>query len=788
VRDLADRRCHRRDLLRGPLEAAAGGGNGGGVTAPVLEAALEAHAVGLCVLPPTQDGTKRPNVSSWTQYQQRRATEPEIRDWYRDGRTGLGIVTGRVSSGLEMIEFEGRAIAAGRFEAFLALAEADGLDELVNRIRAGYQERTPSGGLHLLYQVPTALGNTQLAKRPATPEELAENPDDKIKVLIETRGEGGYVVTAPSNGRVHPTGRAWSLEAGGFGTIVMITDEERDRLFGLARALDEMPPPAEPAPRHQHPGDSDGERPGDRFNAAPDVQERVLEVLKRHGWTWVYSLEGVDYLRRPGKEAPGISASLGHVAPGVLRVFSTSTIFEARAHSPFSVYGLLEHGGDFAAAAAALEPPITIVGTGGPGSAPAEPETRIEPAAWPDPPADAAYHGVVGDLVTAVAPYTEADPVALLATILTIFGALAGDAKTFYQGSQQRANLFTVLVGDSSTGRKGTAQSVVREIMTATHPGWDGIVAPGVGSGEGLVGHLKRNEETEHRALVIETEFGRLLRVMGREGSTLSPILRDAFDGAPLGRILARDSAIVTRHHVACLAHVTGIELRDKLTEVDAANGFGNRFLFLAVRRSRLVPFPQSPRSLISPHVEALHRAIVEAQAPGELAFTAAAADRWEWLYAELPTRRALGLVGALTARAEAQIARLALVYALLDRSAAIEADHLEAAEAMWDYAARSARFVFGDSTGNRHADFVLRLLRREGELDRQVIKQETGLRLGADIDAVESVLVGAGLAVRITVPRPGGGRPRRVLRLTNGANGANRHEDAQGNDRGPTT
>jgi hypothetical protein len=406
----------------------------------------------------------------------------------------------------------------------------------------------------------------------------------------------------------------------------------------------------------------------------------------------------------------------------------------------------------------------------------AESPEHDEPERWPEPPAEAAYHGVAGAIAQAIAPHTEADPVALLATILTTFGALAGDARTLYQGSMQRANLFTVLVGDTGVGRKGTAGSVAGEVFGVADPGWDSIIVPGLGSGEGLVGHLKRGAEEngEYRALVREHEFGRLLRVMTREGSTLSPILRDGWDGQALGRVLARESAIVHRHHVALIGHVTSVELRDKLSDVDAANGFSNRFLFVAVRRSRLVPFPRFPRETITPYIEDLHRAILEAQAPGELTYTPESADRWEALYAAIPQRRPAGLLGALTARAEAQIARLALVYALLDRSGVIAVDHLAAAEALWDYAARSTRYVFGETTGNKHADYVLRLLRREGELDRQYVKQETGLRLGADLDAVERALTAAGFAELVTVARPGGGRGRRVLRLANGTNGRN--------------
>ena len=170
-----------------------------------------------------------------------RPTLEELDGWY-GLHTGVGLVCGTISRRLEMIEFEGRAVKAGCSQAFLALAREMGLADLVERIRAGYQERTPSGGLHLLYHVPTPRPNTKLATRPATADELAQDPDDRVKVLIETRGEGGYTIVAPSNGSVHPCGGSWALERGGFDSIATISDDERDALFALARMLDEMPP------------------------------------------------------------------------------------------------------------------------------------------------------------------------------------------------------------------------------------------------------------------------------------------------------------------------------------------------------------------------------------------------------------------------------------------------------------------------------------------------------------------------------------------------------------------
>jgi hypothetical protein len=398
---------------------------------------------------------------------------------------------------------------------------------------------------------------------------------------------------------------------------------------------------------------------------------------------------------------------------------------------------------------------------------PAQPE--IVPALdWPAPPADAAYHGLLGDIVGAIAPVTEADPVAILGTLLTSVGACMGHWRSIYQGSTQATNLFVVLVGDSAAGRKGTAASIGRDVMNAAYPEWERLIVAGLGSGEGLIAHLKSNPEgrNEHRALVMESEFGRLLTVMAREGSTLSPVIRDAWDGAAIGRFIAREQSLVTWHHVSIAAHVTAVELRSKMTSTDAANGFGNRFLWLAVRRTKLVPFPESPRNLIRPYADALGLAIDAAQQPGDLHWSADAADHWEGLYAASTSRRRMGLLGALVARAEAQIVRLALLYALVDRSSEVGLEHLLAAEALWDYCERSAAYIFGESTGNRHADALLEAI-ADGPVDWEGAKKMLGLRTAADLGEAVDVLVQAHLAEVCRVPREGRGRPLRVIRNT---------------------
>ncbi|HEX2317163.1 MAG TPA: phage/plasmid primase, P4 family [Thermomonospora sp.] len=296
------------------------------------------HAAGVCVVRAAADGSKAP-LGAWKAYQSTRPDEPTVREWFADGHPGVGVVTGTVSGGLEMFELEGRAVAAGVLGALREAAEARGLADLFTRLTTGYVEMTPGGGVHLLYRVDgPALPSVRLAR------------DGDGQVLIETRGEGGFVVVAPSHGPVHPTGRAWALLRGGPAEIPTIGPGERAALHELARSFDRTPAPAAPVrPRPATPREDTA--PGDAFNASA----RWEDILVPHGWTEVYTQGGETYWRRPGKTS-GVSATTGYGDGGDwLYVFSTSTPFEPeRTYTKFAAYAVLEHGGDYSRAARSL--------------------------------------------------------------------------------------------------------------------------------------------------------------------------------------------------------------------------------------------------------------------------------------------------------------------------------------------------------------------------------------------------------------------------------------------------
>ncbi|MGH7144152.1 MAG: bifunctional DNA primase/polymerase [Planctomycetota bacterium] len=306
---------------------------------------------------------KRPALRQWRQYQNERPTRAQVEEWANSiGFNALCIIAGAVSRNMEFLDFDQ---AGELYEKWAALVEKH-CPGLLKRLVI---ERTPSGGWHVGYRCLGRIpGNMKLAQRRIV---VASKEDVTIMgktckprkdrstgewfvmvVLIETRGEGGLCLVAPSPKYV--------LTQGTYDALPMLTEAERHILIDAAFSLNEDWP-VEAMPREYRKqqevtdslaaqGGDVGQaslRPGDDFNARGDVRA----VLETHGWHCIRGGEN-EYWTRPGKET-GTSATLKN---NVFYVFSSNADpFEPnRGYAPFAVYALLEHGGDYAAAAKAL--------------------------------------------------------------------------------------------------------------------------------------------------------------------------------------------------------------------------------------------------------------------------------------------------------------------------------------------------------------------------------------------------------------------------------------------------
>jgi hypothetical protein len=295
-------------------------------------------------------------------------------------------------------------------------------------------------------------------------------------------------------------------------------------------------------------------------------------------------------------------------------------------------------------------------------------------------------------------------------------------------------------------------------------------IASGMSSGEGLIAEVADDGEDtagEKRRLIVESEFAQVMKVLAREGNTLSPVIRNAWDGKTLQTMAKNSPLRATGAHIGIVGHITKQELLRHITATELANGFFNRFMVVAVQRSKTLPFGGRLGGDDLARVrEQVRLAARFAAAEQQISFDGPARECWIAAYDEL-SRGEAGLAGAATARAEAHTVRIALLYALLDCSDVIRLEHLEAALAFWAYSAASARWVFGDSIGDPTADEIWTLARdrNDGITRTEVSNLVSRNKKAREIDRALQALIDAGRLERASIRDPRNDRTLTVWR-----------------------
>ncbi len=417
----------------------------------------------------------------------------------------------------------------------------------------------------------------------------------------------------------------------------------------------------------------------------------------------------------------------------------------------------------------------------------------VASVAFVAPPVEEAFYGLAGDIVRTIEPHSESDPWAVLIQLLVAFGNAVGRRPHFLvEATRHHMNLYALVVGETSKSRKGTAWGHVARLIEQKElfdPTWPDRILRGLSSGEGLIWHVRNsNPDTgdlgaaDKRLLVFESEFAFPLKTMRRRGNTLSEVVRDAWDGLRTLSTLTKTSpARATDPHISIVGHITVDELRQKLNAIELANGFANRFLFVRVRRSKILPMGGSlTEEGLEPLKVRLREARKFAMHGGRIQFDTQAGSYWREAYTVLSEGR-LGLVGAITARAEAQVVRLACIYALLDCSAAIRVEHLRAALALWRYCEASAEYIFGDGLGDPVADDLICELRKHsgtGMTETQ-IRDHFNHHKSDEIDRALALLESRELVLSISVST--GGRPARRWIATEATKATKVGDDSDG-------
>ena len=334
------------------------------------------------------------------------------------------------------------------------------------------------------------------------------------------------------------------------------------------------------------------------------------------------------------------------------------------------------------------------------------------------------FAGILGEMVEAVRPTIETDPVGVYASLLAMTGAAIGEGTRVRIGSTRHLLLiWPLLFGGTGSGRKGEATNTASIFFRNSHPGADNFTARGLSSGEGLIERIRDVEDKEDkgtedkRLLVIETEFVQVMARAKREGSTLAAVLRQAWDSGVLS-VLNRAHLKASGSHVVIIGHITPNEFRVKLAESDMAGGTYNRFLPLFVDRSKRLPIPPAlDDEVIDILGRRLTRSIDAAREVRQVGLDGEAVKVWtNDIYEEFTTFDDESAVYTqFIQRAAPYCRRIAALEAALAGRHSADADDIRAGAAAVRYAIGSARYVLGRTSRNPDLDKIRRAIGTAG-------------------------------------------------------------------------
>lgn len=601
-------------------------------------------------------------------------TDPETieRWWGMWPEANIGIATGS-ESGVFVLDID------PRHGGDKSLKE---MQERFGRLPATLTGKTGGDGLHIIFEHPGGrIKNLQ-----GMPDRFA-----LFGAGIDVKGDGGYIVAAPS---LHTSGKRYEWES----LDEVINDAPRWLVDALTNGIKKSPVTA---------GES-----------AVSWEKPVMETTIREG--------------SRNSELTSLAGSMRNRGMGEEEILAALTVTNrSRVVPPVSedeivaiVRSVLRYAPQDNSRIYIGENTVHRI----------EPTNKRSTPEFPMP-NEKMFHGLAGEFVRLIQPHTEADPVGILIQFLVIFGNIIGRSAHFQvEADRQHLNLFTVLVGKTAGGRKETSLGQAMRLFDQIDNDWKArCVVQGLSSGEGLVKAVRDPVEemkpvkkgsselefvitdvgvTDKRLLVCESEFASVLAVQRREGNTLSTMIRQAWDIGNLRVMTKHDAYSATNAHISIIGHITKEELQRSLNQNESFNGYVNRFLWVCVQRANVLPEGGNASDL---NLDRLNRslsvAVDFAKGVGEMKRNEEARALWRRVYPRLSDGHG-GLIGAVTARGAAQVIRLACIYALLDCCEEVRLRHLTAALALWQYCEASARYAFGEQTGNRDSDQILSALR----------------------------------------------------------------------------
>jgi hypothetical protein len=332
---------------------------------------------------------------------------------------------------------------------------------------------------------------------------------------------------------------------------------------------------------------------------------------------------------------------------------------------------------------------------------------------------DEALYGLPGEIATALAASSGADPASILTMFMTMFGNCIGrQPHVMFYGHEEPARLFTLIVGKWARGRKGTAYNAVRKLFVPAEPEWAAQrIEPGLQSSEAMIEMVADSPTADPRLLILETEFARFISAMAAQ-KKFSSRMRTAYDGEPISAKRVKQSPLMsTQHNISLLGMITPGEL---IALQKLSGGLESRMLYVysaPARKTETDPFAANEDEvyLAEKVKNAINHAwdnILAGTDPisAELAEMRGVAPAYKFRIAddvadhwktdiEPEIEELADQIGEdferYTARGQTQVVRLALAYALADEADEIGWPHVRAAMALWEFCAMSARRIF---------------------------------------------------------------------------------------------
>lgn len=272
---------------------------------------------------PSTISLKRPKLPGWKIYQERIITKEEIENYFNSEVNAIGVVTGKVSGNLEIMDFDNKfGNIDDVFNEFITIPE---VKEIIDRCIV---EKSQSGGYHLIYRAEEIGANQSLAS--------LMNQEKIPEKIIETRGEGGFCLVYPSN--------KYILISGSWEKIPLLTVEERNTLLSFARSFNKVMKKVEYSEESLSLTKYE-ELPGNAYNNNIEGISEAKRLLIEHGWCLVRTFKEVEYWRRPNAKTRNIDATF---RKSVFYIFtSNSHPFESeKGYSPFSILITLKFAGN----------------------------------------------------------------------------------------------------------------------------------------------------------------------------------------------------------------------------------------------------------------------------------------------------------------------------------------------------------------------------------------------------------------------------------------------------------